>query len=26
MSPQDVTPEATRAVIEKELFGFGELM
>ena len=25
-SPRDVTPEATRAVIEKELPGFGELM
>ena len=26
ISPRDVTPEATRAVIEKELPGFGELM
>jgi molybdopterin adenylyltransferase len=25
-APRDVTPEATRAVIEKELPGFGELM
>lgn len=25
-SPRDVTPEATRAVIEKELPGFGEIM
>ena len=25
-SPRDVTPEATRAVIEKELPGFGEVM
>ncbi len=26
ISPRDVTPEATRAVLEKELPGFGELM
>jgi len=26
VSPRDVTPEATRAVLEKELPGFGELM
>ena len=25
-APRDVTPEATRAVIEKELPGFGEVM
>ncbi len=25
-TPRDVTPEATRAVIEKELPGFGEIM
>ena len=25
-SPRDVTPEATRAVIERELPGFGEIM
>ena len=25
-APRDVTPEATRAVVEKELPGFGELM
>jgi len=25
-SPRDVTPEATRAVIERELSGFGEVM
>ncbi len=25
-TPRDVTPEATRAVIEKELVGFGEIM
>jgi molybdopterin adenylyltransferase len=25
-SPRDVTPEATRAVIERELLGFGEVM
>ncbi|HLX97044.1 MAG TPA: molybdopterin adenylyltransferase [Verrucomicrobiae bacterium] len=26
ISPRDVTPEATRAVLEKELPGFGEIM
>ena len=26
VSPRDVTPEATRAVLEKELPGFGEIM
>lgn len=26
LSPRDVTPEATRAVIEREIPGFGELM
>ena len=26
ISPRDVTPEATRAVLEKELPGFGEMM
>jgi molybdopterin adenylyltransferase len=26
IAPRDVTPEATRDVIEREIFGFGELM
>jgi len=25
-APRDVTPEATKAVLERELFGFGEVM